>query len=907
MPPSQKLSGTIKLNPRTLPKSDWPGLLRRKRVSIQMEKEHFVGSFSRVYLELRGLGIDDLEFHIPAGAKAGVVSLCRDNEFDPKRPEVMFCAGYEPGAYVLQAIDRATNIVLDEETFEVTSEWADQKNGPSLSFTGIAENLALNPAWGGGPAGPQNVNVLPASGTRRIAIALIDTADARYTSDAPTLAAIRQRWMNEVIDGVTSNGRVESARTYYREVSYNNYDLSADIFGPINLPNNWSSYFAADGAPTGAFWQQAMTACDATIDYNNYDNLIFVSEQFFDAAGAAFNAWPYGGSGVFATAEGTKTLGVVSMPREWGAAFRPTRTVRSTVIHELGHSLGLSDQYRPDTGRNAGNWEPMHAESNLPHFSIAHRMMLGWVQPGWLKTYNFANGGGVVDETVSLSPIETGAPAAGTSTGIEVRLSDGWNYYVEYRAGQTTQIGDRALDTPNAVLVTDVDSTPGDAPISRPLIIRVRNDADGDGSVLVNGLDYRETDSSDPTFPTDFRMRAVGVSATKADIKVEYGVNSRPDPAIRPWPASADRQWQSPDIEVQNERNLADPAGWFNVPWAGHDNTVIASVKNNGNLAAPGVRVEFYVKNFNVGGAPETFLGADVRDIPALGTTQFTTLWNPPGNGHYCLAVRIPGYLTPGPSPVLEMSIFNNQAQSNYTRFISAEASPASRETTFVEVGNPYSEATRVFIRPGQTNPLYRTYLEHTCLHLEPGETRRVKLMFEYDPSNLYTTPVSLGKTETIDFERDPHRSQEKLGKVLEGFRGRANRVGLAAYIDNPSDPHPHTPSRLGGADAEIATGKRTKFEYFYLDNHVGGRVILDAESRAPAGVTGGSVILSFRNDKDPGKPRLLDVTTKVEWDGRFAAKVPDEAEKLEFSTIEAYYAPAQGYGECHSEVISRR
>ncbi len=899
------------INVRKILKKDWPLLLKRKRVSLSFPDTLFVGAFTKVSVSLRGLSIDDLDFILPDGGKSGVISLCRDEDFDPANPDIMLCAGYEPGVYLLQAVEKTTNILMAEEKFEITTNWTDKKLGPSLSFTGISENLSSNPAWGGGPSGPQNLNVVPATGTRRIAVVLVDTADARYTTDATALTTIRDRWMNEIINGVSAGGGMVSSRQYFREVSYGNFDISADIFGPVNLPNNWDTYFDTSanpiiGRPLAGFYQAAITAADSTINYNNYDNMIFVSEQFTDGAGTVLNAWPYGGAGTFSTAEGSKNLGVISMPREWGASFRPARSVRATVIHELGHSLGLGDQYAPDTGRNVGNWDPMHAEDRLPHFSIAHRMMLGWVPGSWIKPYNFANGGGVINETVSLSPIETGTPTAGRFTGIEIRLSDGWNYYVEYRSRQTGSVGDQNLDTNNAVLVTDVDSSPGDAPISRPLIIRVPNDADNDGSVLTNGLDYRETDTTDPTFPTDFRLSVSGINASKADVLVQYGVNSRPDPAIRPWPASADRQWQSPDIEVQNARNLADPANWFNVPWAGNPNTVIASVKNNGNLNAPGVRVEFYVKNFNVGGAPETFLGADTRDIPALTTVNFSTSWNPPGNGHYCVIVRIPGYITPGPNPVLEMSVFNNLAQSNYTRFISASGSPATREITFVEVGNPYDKPTQICIRPGQSNPLYRTYLEHTSLILGPGETRKVKVMFEYDQTNLYKTPVSMGKYGSIDIYDPKTRKNEEVIKVIRKYTQVPNRVGLVAYIDNPGLEHPHTPDRLGGVDVEVITGKKTRFEYFYLDGHIGGRIVEDTQARNPAGVVSGSVILTFRNDEDPEKPRVVYETIKVNWDGRFTAKVTAKAEKIKFHTLQAYYLPGTGYGDCYSEILKR-
>lgn len=888
---------------RRIPIKDRPPFLFRKRVSLSMGDSFFVGAYTKVFLKLRGLTLDDLEFRLPDGPKAGVVSFCRDAEFNPANPDVMLCIGYEPGEYLFQVVERSSNVVMAEKKFVVTTDWADDKNGPSLSFTGISEEYTSGPAWGGGPAGPQNINVFPATGTRRLAIVLVDTPDGLYPTDVPGLTAIRDRWMNEIINGVNVGGTMVSARQYYREVSYGNFDIAADVFDPIHLPNNWSTYFNNDGSPKAATWQAFVTAADGVVNYNNYQLVIFVSEQ----ATGSMNAWPYGGGGTFSTAEGNKALGVMSMPREWGAAFRPDRSVRATVVHEVGHTLGLGDQYTPDAGRNVGNWDPMHAEDNLPHFSVAHRMMLGWVQAGWLKTYNFANGGTPVNETISLSPIETGAPPSGRQTGIEIRIADGWNYYVEYRSGQATHIGDRNLDQNNAVLVTDVDSTPGDAPISRPIILRVPNDADGDGSVLINGLDYRETDTTDPTFPTDFRLSVSGINASKADIRVEYGVNSRPDPAIRPWPAGPNRQWQSPDIEVRNARNQADPANWFNVPWSGNPNTIIARVKNNGNLAAPNVRVEFYVKNLNVGGAPEVSLGSDTRTIPALGTVDFQGNWNPPAGGHHCLIVKIPGYFLPGPPPVIEMSIFNNLAQSNYDRFISATASPASREITFVEVGNPYDKTTRVFVRPGQTNPLYRTYLEHTSLILEPGEVRKVKVMFEYDHTNLFKTPISLGQGSTFD-NRNPQRDRDiNPDRLIKKFRREPNRVGLAAFIENPQETHPHTPQLLGGAQAEVITGRKTRFDYFYLDGRIGGRVIEATDSRQPPAVNGGKVLLIFKNDEDPDKPRVVYEEVSLDWDGRFVSEVTNGALRIEFRTVQAYYVPAPDYSDAYSEVIKRQ
>ena len=318
-------------------------------------------------------------------------------------------------------------------------------------------------------------------------------------------------------------------------------------------------------------------------------------------------------------------------------------------------------------------------------------------------------------------------------------------------------------------------------------------DGDDDGAVLGNGGFYREIDAS--PFPTEFRADVSGINGSKADLRVRYGANGRPDPSIRPWPASPSRPWQSPDIEVRNAHNAADPA-WRNVPWVGNPNTVVAKVRNRGNVLAPGVRVNFYVKNYNIGGAPEAFLGSDVHDVAAGATVEFTTTWVPPSTGHYCVVVRIPLYVVPTAPTVVEMTELNNVAQSNYDRFNTATGSPSTREETTVEVGNPYPKPTRVWIIGQQTNPLYRTYVDTTWLWLEPGETRKVRVMIEYalDPRADGLPP---------DVPRD---GIEKSASP--------NDLGLHAYAGGSRTTTPGTPwSCSAGPTSRWSPAAPTRFE----------------------------------------------------------------------------------------------
>jgi M6 family metalloprotease-like protein len=864
-------------------------------------RPQFPGSFYRVPViipQQLGLTIDDLDFRVPAGLKGGAVSLSRDALFNPKRPEVMLLLGYKPGKYRLQALKKGTSTVISEGVFEITARWLEDTESPSKWFTGIVPNYTFGPTWGGGSgAGPQNVNTIPAIGTKRVAVLLVDTSDQRYTTDAATLNGFRTKWQQHLLDGfVGPDGVTRSVKGYYNEVSYGNLQIAGQIFGDVvHLPNPWSDYFQTDGngnwQAKAGFIDQCITAAGDGVNLTGFDMIVCASQAFSSATPNAKIAWPYGGIGVnIDTSHGRVTGRGISMPNSWGdgSAFDQSggRTIYETLTHEMGHTINLPDEYTPVVGfRNIGNqgtnasWDPMDWEKPWPHLTIAHRMMLGWVQPAWLKTYNFQALGTTVDETTTLHPIELGAPPAGRSSGIEVRIGDGRNYYFEYRSGQLGQIGDENLIPNGRVAGTDVSEPPDPPVISRPDILLLPTHPDDNGPILGNGDLYHEVDSSSPTFPSDFRVDVSGIDGNKADVRIRYGVIGKPDPSIRPWPRSADHQWQSPDIDVSNARSIADPANWANVPWLGHDNTVTAHITNRGTLSAPGVVANFFVKDYTVGGAPETPLGFDRHDVMPGATVDFTATWNPPTPAdpatplHFCIIVRIDPYQTPTNPPITELTDANNVAQSNYDRFISASGSPPSREITAVTVGNPYDRPTRFFIGAGQTNPFYRTYLEHTCVTLDAHQTRQVQVMFEYAP----------------DAELPP-----KVLKEKERFERMANQVGIWGAIENPHDAQLHQAALVTGAQSTIVTGRATKFRDFAVNADGASGVVVTVDNKP---VSGGTVIVILKANGD--KVETYE-HAKVEQNGFFHARVSPK-----WHSAEAYYVPPPGFGDTTSKRLT--
>ncbi len=850
-------------------------------------KPLFVGSYAKIPVEITPalFTIDEFDFFVQEGPKGGAVSISKDEDFDPLNPDIMLLAGYQPGTYKLQAKHTSTGIIVGEKQFEVTDLWKGETEGPAVWFTGLNQNGYAGSAWGGGPAGPQNINIKPATGTRRVAILLVDTSSERYSNDNAIIQGHKDRWLNEAINGVNDGGKTYSVSHFYREVSYNNFTLTGQVFGPVSLTGEFKDYINPDGSPKGSYYQSCFTAGDSLINYNNFDTLVCVSKSVI-ASGSS--AWPYasiGEWGPFTTAEGKVNYGCISMPNEWGTTS--AREIYETLSHEMGHNLGLGDMYTPKvampnsppTYRNLEDWDMMDDDNIFPHFSVMHRMMLGWVPASWLQTFNFANGGVPINQTISLHPIELGAPPAGKKTAVEIRIADGWNYYFEYRSKQAAQIADQGVPGNGRILGSDGVSAPWVPPIARPYILLLNNDADGDGSVLDNGDDYKETDFSDPAYPTDFMVEASGIDGSKGDITIKYGVNGKPDPSIRPWPASADRRYQSPDIEVQNTRNLAD-AAWFNVPWINHSNTIIAKVKNRGTLNAPGVTVNFYIKNFNVGGAPETYLGTSTKDIAAGATVDFTyPSWVPPSGGHYCIIVRIPLYQNPNDPTVVEMTELNNMAQSNYDRFISATASPAKRVISFVEVGNPYDETSRVFVTAGQSNPFYRTYLEHAWLVLKPNETKKVRVMFEYATDAL--------DSAGIDFQDDWTKHQRL-----------PNNVDFASFVDYPRDFPRHAKHESGGVQVQVVTGRATKIIGMEIgkERAYGSVVTVDNGT----GVFGGKVILIL-TVKVNNEDKEVYEEAQVDAQGHFSASITT----LNWERLQVYYVPSSGYADSYSDVIS--
>lgn len=853
----------------------------RPPVIVPPAEPMFVASWTRLDYDLGDSGLTPAQigFVVPDGPEAGIVSHTRENDFGDPTP--ILVAGGRLGRYKVVMIETATNAELAVAEFEVGNEWDSADEGPSTMITGRSREFAGDSGWGGGPAGPQNLGDLTHLGSWRVLVLLVDTRTARWP--AATLANDRATALRHVTDGFDVGGGVlRSARDYYEENSGNQLTLAVrnnTTFGPVAMPLDWESYFFqltnaagvvtdARWRPTGTNWQQFLTQAIndgvvTTADLRAVDSVIFVPFSPAATLGGDRFAWPFGAIGKQRMLLGTNVVtdqgdvAGVQIPLDF-ATF-DGRHAHATLSHELGHNLGLLDVYNiPEypadvTDRITADWEMMAGSRNtMPHYTLGNKLRMGWVPAAGVRAFDFSKSSAGVDQTITLHASELFPTPAGRVRGIEIRLGNGWNYYIEYRAEQPGFSTDD-LPQDRRVVLTDMISENFTPPILRPRIMFVPRNPDGDDRLLTIGGDF---DATDPGTGFALKVDVVSTDADNARVRVRYASDARPELGIRPWDNGP--TWQSPDIEVRNAKNAANPA-LRNVPWAGRPNTIVAKVTNHGDFAAKGVVVDFFVTEYSSGDGPWIPLGSPSRDVGPSATEEFSVSWTPPADErlHYCVIVRIKLYQDAGNPAIVDANIYNNEARSNYTRFISASASPSSRTGAQVLLANPFGEQTLVSAKVRQTNDLHRVFVDHTWLRVDPGLPRPIQVLDEA----LFDTP----EWPWRDGDNDRWRKQ---------LWGDPNLVSVEGWARTPRAEECGGLVPTGGACLSVQAGRQTVTRIEEATPHFAAGTVVFVDNGA--GVPSDGVVLIELGDGDES----WTVTTRIHADGVFRTELFDPEQR---------------------------
>jgi M6 family metalloprotease-like protein len=208
--------------------------------------------------------------------------------------------------------------------------------------------------------------------------------------------------MNQI--GYMGNG-AGSVRDYFKESSYNQFDIQMTLCGIYTAPKSESYYAGPPGdgtlnCPELAEWLAQRVAVEPGIDFRDYDgdgdgfvdafHFIFAGEGQ-EAGGGPTTIWSHQWSFSPPVVQNGKRLNIYSCSPE---LLNSDITTVGVICHEMSHVFGSPDFYDTDDNQfeGTGNWDIMAGGSwnnngNRPaHHNMYQKTQFGWVNPVILST-----------------------------------------------------------------------------------------------------------------------------------------------------------------------------------------------------------------------------------------------------------------------------------------------------------------------------------------------------------------------------------------------------------------------------------------------------------------------------------------------------------------------------------------
>ena len=203
--------------------------------------------------------------------------------------------------------------------------------------------------------GPQRA----VTGTRKALVILVDYPDCAFQKSKADF----EKLFNQL--NYTEGGRQGSVRDYYRENSFGQFDLTADVVGVYRLSNNRAYYGAnttsgANDIRPREMAEEAMRAADGDVNYSNYSIVhIIYAGRGEEAGGGSDCIWAH--SWTTNLSLDNMRIGYYSCSSELRAPADPYDsntyiTNIGVICHEMAHVLGTQDFYDTD-GATGGSYD----------------------------------------------------------------------------------------------------------------------------------------------------------------------------------------------------------------------------------------------------------------------------------------------------------------------------------------------------------------------------------------------------------------------------------------------------------------------------------------------------------------------------------------------------------------------
>ena len=275
---------------------------------------------------------------------------------------------------------------------------------------------------------------------------------------------------------VNSYGGVNygSLAQYFRDQSDGQYNIQFDIYGPVEVSQNYAYYGADYGGEgndkyAGNLVIEACSKANAEIDFSKYDwnndgevDIVYIvyagKGQADDPSHEANLLWPHSyniaGARYFGTCTYTKeqTKFDTKYVNEYAMSNELSGNSLAgigIITHEFGHVIGLPDFYDTTSGgSNSANmltpndWDVMDAGGYNgdvhcpPNYNAWEKYFFGWLTPKNLGSTPaeltlVPNGTeGYNSYQINTSGQQKAATASGTNYYIENRAKQGWDTYL---------------------------------------------------------------------------------------------------------------------------------------------------------------------------------------------------------------------------------------------------------------------------------------------------------------------------------------------------------------------------------------------------------------------------------------------------------------------------------------------
>lgn len=263
-----------------------------------------------------------------------------------------------------------------------------------------------------------------------------------------------------------------SARRYFQDASFGQYNPQFDVIGPVTLSHTVSYYGSNDDAKAGDMVKEACQLADSQfgVNFANYDNnndgtvdFVYIFYAGYGEADSDIEStiWPHtywlkSGYGITLKLD-NKYIDSYACSNEIDYSSKQHDGI-GTFCHEFSHVLGLPDLYITNTElssfhRTLDTWDimdygPYNNNGNTPPaYSAYERFFMGWLTPRLL-----VNPENVVledinssEEALLISATDThnlvgNDPSSNTFYLLENRQQKGWDSHLEGHGMMLTKI-----------------------------------------------------------------------------------------------------------------------------------------------------------------------------------------------------------------------------------------------------------------------------------------------------------------------------------------------------------------------------------------------------------------------------------------------------------------------------------